>query len=162
VNEGSRGFGTLGKTSLAKPRVRVDHAGVEPTTTPARVLVLDDDYGIRTLLQMNFDIDARFELVAAAGTAAELRIELARAEPATIDAILIDVTLPDANGVELISELRTVVPDARLALFTGWSDPRLNEQALSAGADAVYQKDGDPAKLLNCLAELIAASSHDD
>ncbi|MCW2961135.1 MAG: uncharacterized protein JWM90_1522 [Thermoleophilia bacterium] len=127
------------------------------TISPARVLVLDDDFGIRTLLEMTFSLDARFELVKAAGTAAELRQALQDADPVTINAVLVDVTLPDANGVELITELRPILPHARLALFTGWSDPKLNEQAREAGADAVFQKDGDPARLLDGLAALIAS-----
>lgn len=129
------------------------------TSSPARILVLDDDFGIRTLLEMTIAIDPRFELVAAAATAAELRTAVQLAVPATIDIILVDVTLPDGNGVELIAELRTIVPHARLALFTGWTDPRLNEQAAAAGADAVYPKDGDPAGLLESLAALVGASA---
>jgi DNA-binding NarL/FixJ family response regulator len=130
---------------------------MEPTPTqgPARILVLDDDFGIRTLLEMTLSIDARFELVAATASAAELRTALQLAVPTTVDVVLVDVTLPDANGVELIAELRSAMPHARLALFTGWTDPQLTEAATTAGADAVFTKDGDPSRLLDGIAGLL-------
>ena len=130
---------------------------MEPTSTqsPARILVLDDDFGIRTLLEMTLSIDTRFELVATTASAAELRTALQLAVPSTVDVVLVDVTLPDANGVDLIAELRTSMPHARLALFTGWTDQQLTVAAADAGADAVFTKDGDPTRLLDGIAELL-------
>ena len=72
------------------------------------------------------------------------------------DVVLLDVTLPDGDGIELLGELRAASPTSRIALFTGWSDEATIERARVAGADAVFPKDGDPRGLLDSLAVLAA------
>jgi DNA-binding NarL/FixJ family response regulator len=120
-----------------------------------RLVVVDDDLGIRTLLEVAMSLDPRFELIGAVGSGSEL-LELLhrRDDAAEIDAVLLDVTLPDRDGIELVPDARSVATQARIALFTGWNDPDTLRRAREAGADAVFSKDGDPQKLLDGLAEL--------
>lgn len=119
-----------------------------------RLLVVDDDAGIRTLLEVTIGLDERFELVGSAGTAADALHCCGFADLQRLDLVLLDVSLPDRDGIELLGDLREVSGDARVAIFTGWSDYATIERARLAGADAVFGKDGDPRRLLDGLADL--------
>lgn len=118
------------------------------------MLAVDDDDGIRTLLEVTLSLDERFELVGVAASAAETRAMVERAGAAAIDAVVVDVSLPDMNGIDLLAELRQTLPKARLALFTGWSDSETVARATAAGADQVFAKDGNLPRLINGLYDL--------
>jgi len=133
-----------------------------PSSSPApadriRLLVVDDDAGIRTLLEVTISLDERFDLVALASNGADALERLTTCvDGACPDVVLLDVTLPDGDGIDLLGELRAASPTSRIALFTGWSDEATIERARVAGADAVFPKDGDPRGLLDSLAVLAA------
>lgn len=134
-----------------------------PTTddigSKLRVLVVDDDEGIRTLLEVTTSLDARFDLVGAAGSGEDALAAIVAAGDAGVDVVLLDVTLPDRDGIELVQDVRAAAPRAKIALFTGWTDDDTLERARLAGADAVFGKDGDPKGLLDGLAELLHRDS---
>lgn len=138
------------------PTPSVDHDGCVPAAPHSTlgVLVVDDDPGICTLLEVMFSLDARFTLAGIARNAAEAR-ERASALDSAIDVMLLDVTLPDSNGIDLLEELRSTVPTSRFAMYTGWSDdPATITRATAAGADAIFRKDLAPPELLDGLARL--------
>jgi DNA-binding NarL/FixJ family response regulator len=120
---------------------------------PIRLLVVDDDAGIRTLLEVSVRLDPRFVLAGSAATGSDCMATLT-ASPDEIDAVLLDVTLPDVDGIELLPKVRDAAAGARIALFTGWSDPETLDRARAAGADAVFAKDGEPRRLLDGIAAL--------
>lgn len=129
---------------------------VDDASSPLRLLVVDDDEGIRTLLEVSIGLDPRFELLGTASTGADaIRAAVDHApHGAGVDVVLLDVTLPDVDGIDLVAAMREQVGDARIALFTGWSDRQTHDRAKAAGADAVFQKDGDPVRLLDGIAAL--------
>lgn len=126
-------------------------------TDPTRVLVVDDDFGIRTLLEVTIDLDDRFKLMGCAATAGECLRMVDSAGPGDIDAVLVDVTLPDLDGIELVERLRGLLPNARIALFTGWTDADTKTRARAAGADEIFAKDGNTKRLLGELHALALA-----
>lgn len=140
-----------------------DAVSMQPTlpgdpsvSRPVRLLVVDDDEGIRTLLQVTTSLDARYQLVGTAASAADALAAVADGGQA-IDVVLLDVTLPDRNGIDLLADLRRAGGEGlQIALFTGWSDEETLRRATDAGADAVFGKDGDPQRLLDKLAALVA------
>jgi DNA-binding NarL/FixJ family response regulator len=123
-----------------------------------RLLIVDDDLGIRTLLEVSISLDPRFVLCGMASSAEEalgmLRTGCCSSGSGCPDVVLLDVTLPDRDGIELVGEVREVRPDTRVALFTGWSDEATATRAREAGAVAVFPKDGEPQRLLDGLAAL--------
>lgn len=122
---------------------------------PIRLLIVDDDASIRMLLEVTVSLDPRFVLVGAASNAAEtMQILGSTCEPCPADVVLLDVTLPDGDGIELLARVRAVAGSARVALFTGWTDPETIARARRAGADAIFPKDGDARGLLDGLAAL--------
>jgi two-component system, NarL family, invasion response regulator UvrY len=120
-----------------------------------RLLVVDDDEGIRALLEVSVQLDHRFELAGMAATGAEALAAVAASSEELLDVVLLDVTLPDRDGIELVREVRRVLPNVHVALFTGWSDAQTLQRADNAGADAVFGKDGDPQGLLDRIHALV-------
>jgi DNA-binding NarL/FixJ family response regulator len=120
-------------------------------TTPIRLFVVDDDAGIRTLLEVTVSLDPRFELAGSAATGADCLHQL---DAARSDVVLLDVTLPDVDGIDLLRDVRAAVGTSKIVLFTGWSDTETLDRARAAGADAVFAKDGEPRRLLDGLAAL--------
>lgn len=130
----------------------------DPSGRRIRLLVVDDDEGIRTLLEVTISLDDRFFLVGSAGNGEDaLAMLRGLTDDARPDVVLLDVTLPDRDGIELVSDVHEASPGSKVALFTGWSDAETLARAEAAGADAVFGKDGDPRGLLNGLAGLVAS-----
>ncbi len=137
---------------------------MEPVSTSSaedarrvRLLVVDDDDGIRTLLEVSISLDPRFSLVGSAANGGDALDILRNATDGDRpDVVLLDVSLPDVDGIDLVPAVREAAPDTKVALFTGWSDDETIARAQAAGADAVFGKDGDPRRLLDGLGDLTA------
>ena len=106
-----------------------------PATVPnrPRVLVVDDEPAIRTVARLM--LEGAGYVVTEAGTAAAA---LARVESAerSFTVILLDVTLPDRAGTELLPDLRAASPRSRVMLTSG----RPEESVPGHGADGFLAK----------------------
>lgn len=98
-----------------------------------RLLVIEDDPAIGADLVAALAA-AGFEVRWAQTAAA------ARAELTTVDLILLDLGLPDADGIALCPELRAAAPDAVIVVVTARSDEADAVRALDAGADDFVSK----------------------
>lgn len=122
-------------------------------TAQHRIVIVDDDEGMRTLIRVNLEFDDRFEIAALLGSARELEAFLDGPDSVGIEVIVLDHSLPDADGVELVAELRRRLPaSVRLVLYTGWSDPEVSALATARGVDRVVNKSVDPRLLLDDIA----------
>jgi DNA-binding NtrC family response regulator len=108
----------------------------------ARVLVVDDEPAIRAGFQAYLG-RAGFEVVEADG--------LARARQALLhsglDAVLLDVRLPDGSGLDWIGELRDVCPGLVIIVMTGHGDVPLAVEAMRRGADQFVTKPVNMAEI---------------
>ena len=102
------------------------------------LLVIDDDDAIRETLVEYFE--ARGDTARGAATAAEGR-RLA-AEHA-VDVVLLDLRLPDADGVETLDALRAEDADVGIIILSGFADVRVAVAAMQHGAADVLQKPVD-------------------
>src|SRR5438132_13720136 len=100
-------------------------------TMSIRVFLVDDHEvvrrGVRDLLEQCDDI----EVVGEAGTAEEA---LSRIPPTRPDVAVLDVRLPDGNGVEVCREVRSRHPEIACLILTSFSDDEALFQAIMAGA----------------------------
>jgi DNA-binding NarL/FixJ family response regulator len=63
------------------------------------------------------------------------------------DVLLLDLSMPDLDGVEVTKRLATTSPDTRIVVFTSFSDRERIVEALDAGAIGYLLKDADPAAI---------------
>ena len=92
--------------------------------SPARLLVIDDDEGIRSLMQAIFDREDILVEFAQDGRAALEKLRIS-----SYDVLVLDLMLPEINGFELIRELKHREPDAlrRTIVLTAASDHTLRD-----------------------------------
>jgi DNA-binding NarL/FixJ family response regulator len=105
------------------------------STTPVRVLLVEDHAAVRQALATAFEQEDDFEVVAQAGSLAEAR-QLLR----DIDVAVIDLGLPDGYGGDLIDDLHSATPDAQALVLTASLDHAQVARAVQSGAAAVINK----------------------
>src|SRR5262249_875000 len=109
------------------------------TSTPAgMVLIIDDEAEIRESLQTLLDLEG-FE-VETAPTGNE---GLIRAEERTFDLVLLDLALPDKNGLQVLSELHARDPQLPVIVITAYGTLDNAVKATQAGAANFIQKPWD-------------------
>lgn len=117
--------------------------------TPRRVLVVDDEPGIRRVLRSYLEADG-FEVdEAASGGEA-----LGRARAGRPDVVLLDVMLPDIDGLEVLRELRAAA-DPFVLLVTARAEEVDTLVGLAVGADDYITKPFDANELLARLRAML-------
>ena len=101
------------------------------------VLVVDDVPEVRTLLNVAIGLDDRFEVIDLCGTAKEAIEAAERGHP---DVIVLDVDLPDRDGLSAIGDLRLAAPEAAIVVFSGSVPLGFASAASLTAADALARK----------------------
>ena len=109
----------------------------EANDRPARVVVVDDEPGIRRILELTLRRTGRYEVVAQVGTGEEALVAVAEHEP---DVVLLDLMLGLEWGVDLIVPILARSPRSMVAILTALSAEREEDAALTAGAFVFYEK----------------------
>jgi DNA-binding NarL/FixJ family response regulator len=113
-----------------------------------RVLIADDHpvvrQGLRTFLGVQEDI----EVVGEASNGAEV---VSRAEALTPDVILLDLKMPDVDGLTALRELRDRGVSARVLVLTSAGEPTRVLPVVRAGASGFLYKDVDPHALVQAI-----------
>ena len=121
-----------------------------------RVLVADDQPLVRSGFRMVIDERDDLELVGEAGDGAEV-IELARElDP---DVILMDVRMPNLDGVEATRRLVEAGTRARILVLTTFDLDEYVYAAIQAGASGFLLKDVEPAALVDAIRVVAAGNS---
>jgi DNA-binding NtrC family response regulator len=107
------------------------------------VLIIDDEAAIRESLQTLLEMDGY-----ATETAASGKEGLIRAGEKPFDLILLDVALPDANGIDLLSELHQRDAGLPVIIITAYGTVENAVRAMQSGAANFVQKPWDNEKLL--------------
>jgi DNA-binding NarL/FixJ family response regulator len=109
---------------------------LNPGTPRARVAIVEDDAILREDLARMVTHAEGLEIAGVGETLAAGRalIELG------LDVLLIDLALPDGNGVELIREARARLPDIKIIVVSIFGDSRSVVRAIEAGADGYLLK----------------------
>lgn len=102
-----------------------------------RVLLVDDSASIRYLVRLVLEVDGRFRVVGEAGDGAEAIALATELDP---DMVLLDLSMPGMNGMDALPQIRSAVPEARVAVFTSVLDEGVMERAYAAGAWKVLYK----------------------
>jgi two-component system nitrate/nitrite response regulator NarL len=112
------------------------------------ILLVDDHASFRQTLAFVFDQQPDIEVVAQAGSLAEARraLEGLENEP---DLGVIDLSLPDGEGTELIKDLREANEDFAALLLTASLDRTDHAKAVEAGAAGVVHKSADVDEILD-------------
>jgi DNA-binding NarL/FixJ family response regulator len=114
------------------------------------VILVDDHELIRQGLRRAFERDDSFQVVGEAGTGEEARRLVDTLHP---DVAIVDIRLPDVNGLDLAKEIRGKADQMGIVVLTMYSGDEHLFGALEAGASAFVAKDS-PAE------DIVAAARH--
>lgn len=106
-------------------------------STRRRVLLVDDNPTFLRQVQRFLDPFEAIEVVASTSNPAEA-VELCRRF--TPDVCVLDISMPELTGLQLIPMLREVRPDVKTVILTSHSDASYREAAMDVGADGFVVK----------------------
>ena len=117
------------------------------------VVIADDHEVVRAGIRRLLSIDKRINIIAEA-TNGEEAVSLTRYHKP--DVILIDIMMPQMNGIEAITLLRQENTETKLIILTAFEDSLHIERALEAGADGYLAKDISAKDLNSALFKAVA------
>jgi CheY-like chemotaxis protein len=120
------------------------------------VLIADDSANIRVLLRTFIETQTGFKVCAEAKSGVEA---IEKAKELLPDVALLDLAMPDLNGIEVASVLKRAVPGIKLILFTMKVDGLGRSLASAIGIDFILSKEESITKLTEHLKSLIPASA---
>ena len=117
-----------------------------PQSTPpsaGRILIIDDEAEIRESLETLLELEGYTVVVAENG-----REGLAQIGERTFDVVMLDLALPDKNGMDMLSEIRLLHPQQAVIMITAYGTVENAVRAMQSGAANFIQKPWDNEKLL--------------
>jgi PAS domain S-box-containing protein len=159
--ESTPGRGTRARVLL--PRVRAVEArppGAAPVAersehSTGRILVVDDDPAVLELAS-EFLTRAGFTVIATRG--GREGIERLRDEGDSIDAVVLDLSMPDVGGEQAFLEMRQICPGLPIVLASGFSEEFASERFRAPGTAGFLRKPYAPEELVECVRAALGGS----
>jgi DNA-binding NarL/FixJ family response regulator len=121
-----------------------------------KVFIMDDHEVVRRGLIDLVSAEPDMEVVGEAGTAAEALARIPQTKP---HIAVLDVRLPDGNGVEVCRDIRTQLPDTQCLMLTSYADDEALFDAIMAGATGYVLKDIQGTDLLDAIRTIASGKS---
>ena len=121
----------------------------------ANRLVIVDDHpiviqGLSALLQGEDDLHIAGTFTTGNAFLAFLK------ERAQVDIVLLDITLPDINGVEVCKEIKKLSPETKVLIISNHSERSIIMQMLQQGASGYLLKNASSEELVRCVHDVLA------
>ena len=121
-----------------------------PPDVPVRtqVLIVDDHRSFAGALMIAIDHHDDLHAMEAASSVAEA---IAAVEASTPDVVLMDIRLPDGDGIDAVGRIRELSPDARVLILTGHTDVEVLARAASVGASGFLPKESSIGTVIGAI-----------
>lgn len=126
------------------------------SSTPCRVMVVEDDAVTRRLLCNAIELEPMLQLSAAVGNVADA---LRMLEASRFDVLLTDLGLPDGSGLGVIRSCRRLMPHADILVITMSSEDEQILACIEAGASGYVLKESGHMNILQAILDLRAGGS---
>ena len=113
-----------------------------------RILIAEDHVTVREGLKMLIDSQADMETV---GEAGDGRQAVALARDLQPDVVLMDISMPELNGLKASAKLKRVAPDIRILTLTRHTDAAYLRELLQAGVSGYVLKQSAPGEMLRAI-----------
>ena len=116
-----------------------------------RILIVDDHTVVRHGLRLMLDLKAGFEVVGEAKDGSEA---IALAAQLTPDVILMDLEMPQVDGLQAITVIHQELPDIHILVLTSFTDSDRIASAIRNGAAGYLIKDSSPSELVQAIQDV--------
>ena len=117
------------------------------------ILIIDDHpifrKGLARLLKD--DGSGRFDIIDEAG---DRKTALEKLDSADFDVVLMDISMPGRNGIELLSDIRRSSPKARVLMLSIYPEEQYAIQSIRSGASGYLNKSCRPEELFNAISKV--------
>src|SRR5262245_51711833 len=127
--------------------------------TAWRVMIFEDDPLYRATLVMLLGTLPQFALVGEHASPLEVIEALERGGPVTWDVALMDLEMPELDGITATRRIKAVAPELKVLVVTAFEDPQRILQAVCAGADGYLVKRAGHDELTEHLGTVIAGGA---
>ncbi len=121
-------------------------------TRPIRVFIADDHAvvreGLRTVLER-----AGVEVV---GEAASGRETVAKVTALRPDVVLLDIRMPDGDGLNALEQIKQHCPEVRVIMLTTYANPGYMARAITLGAAGYLTKEAEPERIVGAIRAVVA------
>jgi NarL family two-component system response regulator LiaR len=128
-------------------------------TAPIRVLIVDDHAVVRTGLKVFLDLQPDMEVVGEAADGSEGVAMARRLEP---DVVLMDLLMPNMDGVTAIGRIKSERPETEIVTMTSFIEEEKVTSALEAGASGYVLKDAEAEEVAAAVRAAYAGEVHLD
>jgi NarL family two-component system response regulator LiaR len=128
-------------------------------TAPIRVLIVDDHAVVRTGLKVFLDLQPDMEVVGEAADGSEGVAMARRLEP---DVVLMDLLMPNMDGVTAIGRIKAERPETEIVTMTSFIEEEKVTSALEAGASGYVLKDAEAEEVAAAVRAAYAGEVHLD
>jgi DNA-binding NarL/FixJ family response regulator len=116
-----------------------------------RLLIVDDHVAVRQGLQQMFATVPGIEVVGVAADGHQAVTQTSQFRP---DVVLMDIEMPNIDGVEATRRIATTHPTSRVVILTASNDQSRIQDALQAGAVSYVPKHGDPDQVVRAVQDV--------
>jgi DNA-binding NarL/FixJ family response regulator len=121
-------------------------------SAPAKVLIVDDHPAVREALALRIGRCADLEVVGEASTVAEALKSYESCRP---DVAVVDISLKEGSGIDLIKRIKARDPSARLLVWSMYDESLFGERALRAGASGYLSKEKETSEIITALRRVL-------
>ncbi len=123
-----------------------------PAPQPPRILVVDDDDGVRDVVQ---DVLEGAGFIVETAVNGEMGLERFRTNPHRFDAVLLDLVMPGKSGGQVLREMRELHRDVKVIVVTGYSDELHHARPRDMTPDGLIQKPFINEELIEQVNEVV-------
>lgn len=116
------------------------------------LLLVDDHPVVRDGLCRIQEVEPRIQII---GEAATMQSAIEAAQRLRPDVILMDVRLPDGDGIAACRQIKAFLPEAHILFLTSYADNRFVLAAMEAGADGYLLKESDTQRIVDAIHSIL-------
>ncbi|UXR68940.1 response regulator transcription factor [Staphylococcus sp. IVB6246] len=120
----------------------------------AKIAIVDDHYIVRQGLEFLLSTRETIEVVGSYSSGQEL-LDALQAHTCELELILVDLVMPEMNGITLIKHLKAHYPMIKILVLTSFVDEEHVISAMQGGADGYEMKDVEPEQLIQSIQHVI-------
>ncbi len=125
---------------------------MEDVMKKIKVGIVDDHALIREGIKKLLELEESFEIVALAGDGYEALEVIQATRP---DVILLDINMPNMNGIDCLKQVKLRFPDTKVIMLTIHEDAEYLIETINIGAEGYVLKDADVSSLIKAIQKVV-------